>query len=75
MEKDDLRRILLNPHNGPLHQYEALVKTFAPKVSSEVVERIVDTAYERHLGARGLHQQVGQLFQAQFLEHPIQIEI
>ena len=75
LEKDDLRRILLNPHNGPLHQYEALVKTFAPKVSSEVVERIVDTAYERHLGARGLHQQVGQLFQAQFLEHPIQIEI
>lgn len=75
LEKDDLRKILLNPYHGPLHQYEELVKTSTPKVSSEVVDRIVDAAYERHLGARGLHQQIGALFQEQFLEKSVQIEL
>lgn len=74
LEKNDLRQILLNPHNGPLQQYKELLHTSA-SVSPEVVETLVANAYERHLGARGLHQQVGQLFQAQFLENKVQIEI
>lgn len=74
LEKDDLRQILLNPHNGPLQQYKNLLHT-STHVSSEVVETLVNSAYERHLGARGLHQQVGQLFQDAFLENKVQIEI
>ena len=74
LKKDELRQILFNPHNGPLQQYKELLHT-STQVSSEVVENILNNACERHLGARGLHQQVGQLFQAQFLEQPIQIEI
>ena len=74
LEKDDLRQILLNPHNGPLQQYKNLLHT-STRVSSEVVETLVNSAYERHLGARGLHQQVGQLFQDAFLETKVQIEI
>lgn len=74
LEKDDLRQILLNPHNGPLQQYKNLLHT-STRVSSEVVETLVNSAYERHLGARGLHQQVGKLFQDAFLENKVQIEM
>lgn len=74
LEKDDLRQILLNPHNGPLQQYKDLLHT-STRVSPEVVETLINSAYERHLGARGLHQQVGQLFQDAFLENKVQIEI
>ena len=72
--KEDLRQILFNPYNGPLQQYKELLHT-STQVSSEVVEHLLNNACERHLGARGLHQQVGQLFQAQFLENKVQIEI
>lgn len=74
LEKDDLRQILLNPHNGPLQQYKELLHT-STQVPSELVENLITSAYERHLGARGLHQQVGQLFQEAFLENKVQIEI
>lgn len=74
LNKEDLRQILFNPHNGPLQQYKELLHT-STQVSPEVVEHLLNNACERHLGARGLHQQVGQLFQAQFLEKPIKIEI
>lgn len=74
LDKEDLRRILFNPHNGPLQQYKELLHT-STQVSPEMVETILANACERHLGARGLHQQVGQLFQEQFLEQPVQIEI
>lgn len=74
LEKEDLRKILFNPHNGPLQQYKDLLHT-SNKVSSETIETLLDNACERHLGARGLHQQVGQLFQTQFLEKAVQIEI
>ncbi len=74
LEKEDLRKILFNPHNGPLQQYKDLLHT-SNKVSDETLETLLDNACERHLGARGLHQQVGQLFQTQFLEKAVQIEI
>jgi len=74
LEKEDLRKILFNPHNGPLQQYKDLLHT-SNKVSAETLETLLNNACERHLGARGLHQQVGQLFQEKFLEQPIQIEI
>ena len=74
LAKEDLRQILFNPHNGPLQQYKELLHT-STQVSPDVVEHLLNNACERHLGARGLHQQVGQLFQAQFLENKVQIEI
>ncbi|MBR4508355.1 MAG: AAA family ATPase [Elusimicrobiaceae bacterium] len=74
LEKEDLRKILFNPHNGPLQQYKDLLHT-SNKVSPKTLETLLNNACERHLGARGLHQQVGQLFQTQFLEKAVQIEI
>lgn len=74
LKKDDLRQILLNPHHGPLQQYKELLHT-STQVAPEIIDNLISNAFERHLGARGLHQQVGQLFQEAFLENKVQIEI
>lgn len=74
LDKEDLRQILLNPHNGPLQQYKDLLHT-STQVSPTTIEHLLNEACERHLGARGLHQQVGQLFQEAFLENKVQIEM
>ena len=74
LKKDELRKILFNPYNGPLQQYKELLHT-STQVPCEVIEHLINNACERHLGARGLHQQVGQLFQKAFLENKVQIEI
>ena len=74
LEKDDLRRILLNPYHGPFQQYKDLLKS-QQQLLPELVEQMVNTAYERRLGARGLQQQVGRLFQEQFLQQSVQIEL
>ena len=74
LEKDDLRQILFNPYGGPLQQYQVLLNT-ANAIPPETIETLITNAYERHLGARGLLQQVGQLFQESFLENKVQIEI
>ena len=70
--KEDLRRILLSPYNGPISQYERLLHTSA-NIRPELVEKMVNQAYERRLGARGLQQQVGQLFQEQFLQQTVKV--
>lgn len=74
LEKDELRRILLNPYHGPFQQYKDLLKS-QQELLPELVEQMVDAAYERRLGARGLQQQEGRLFQEQFLQQSVQIEI
>ena len=74
LEKDELRQILFNPYNGPLQQYKELLHT-STQVSPTTIEHLLNEACERHLGARGLHQQVGQLFQEAFLENKVQIEM
>lgn len=74
LNKEDLRQILLNPHHGPLQQYKDLLHT-STQVSPTTIEHLLNAACERHLGARGLHQQVGQLFQEAFLENKVQIEM
>lgn len=74
LEKDELRRILLNPYHGPFQQYKDLLKS-QQELLPELVEQMVDAAYERRLGARGLQQQVERLFQEQFLQQSVQIEI
>ena len=72
LEKEDLRRILLNPYNGPISQYEKLLHR-STSLRPEQVEEMVNQAYERRLGARGLQQQVGQLFQEQFLHKTVKV--
>lgn len=74
LEKDELRRILLNPYHGPFQQYKDLLKS-QQELLPELVEQMVNAAYERRLGARGLQQQVGRLFQEQFLQQSVQIEL
>ena len=74
LDKDELRRILLNPYHGPFQQYKDLLKS-QQELLPELVEQLVNTAYERRLGARGLQQQVGRLFQEQFLQQSVQIEL
>ena len=73
LEKEDLRRILLNPYNGPISQYKKLLHLPTAVIESEIVEEMVNRAYERRLGARGLQQQVGQLFQEQFLQQTVKV--
>ena len=72
LEKEDLRRILLNPYNGPISQYKKLLHTSAV-IQPELVEKMVNQAYERRLGARGLQQQVELLFQEQFLQQTVKV--
>ena len=74
LEKEDLRRILLNPHNGPIYQYKKLLNSSTP-IQPALVEEMVNYAYEQRLGARGLQQKVGQLFQKQFLEKSVKVVI
>ncbi len=73
LEKEDLRRILLNPYNGPISQYKKLLHLSTAIIRPEMVEEMVNRAYERRLGARGLQQQVGQLFQEQFLQQTVKV--
>ena len=72
LEKEDLRQILLNPYNGPIRQYEKLLHTSA-HIQPEWVEEVINQAYKRRMGARGLQQQVGKWFQKYFLEQPVKI--
>lgn len=70
--KEELRRILLNPYNGPISQYKKLLHR-AAAIQPEWVEQLVNQAYERRLGARGLQQQVEELFQEQFLKQTVRV--
>ena len=74
LKKDDLRKILLNPHNGTLQQYAELLNDSNP-IDEAVIEEIIDSTYKKQLGARGLNQKVGQLFQKTFLEKSVKVEL
>ena len=74
LKKDDLRKILLNPHNGTLQQYAELLNNSEP-IDEAVIEEIIDSTYKKQLGARGLNQKVGQLFQKVFLEKSVEVEL
>jgi len=56
LDRDSLKRILTEPRNAIMKQYEKLFSMDGIKlvVEPEVLDIIVDTAIERKLGARGL---------------------
>ena len=56
LDKDALKRILTEPKNALMRQYEKLFELDGMKleVEPEVLDLIVDTAIENKLGARGL---------------------
>lgn len=74
LEKDDLRKILLNPNNGPLKQYAELLND-KNRIDEDLIEDIIDKTYEKQLGARGLNPRVGQLFQKAFLEKSVKVDL
>ena len=56
LDRDALKRILVEPKNALMHQYEKMFELDGMKltVDPEVYDIIVDTAIENKLGARGL---------------------
>lgn len=74
LDKSDLRKILLNPHNGPVQQYAELLNNDKP-FDESIIEEIIDITYKKQLGARGLNQKVGQFFQKAFLEKSVKVDL
>ena len=56
LDRDSLKRILTEPRNALLRQYEKLFELDGIKleVAPEVLDLIVDTSIQNKLGARGL---------------------
>ena len=56
LDRDSLRRILTEPKNAIIRQYQKLFEMDGMKleIEPEVLDLIVDTSLERKLGARGL---------------------
>jgi ATP-dependent Clp protease ATP-binding subunit ClpX len=56
LDRDSLKRILTEPKNALLRQYEKMFELDGIKltIDPEVLDLIVDTAIENKLGARGL---------------------
>ena len=56
LDRDALKRILTEPKNSVIRQYEKLFEMDGKKlvIDPEVLDIIVDTSIENKLGARGL---------------------
>ena len=56
LDRDALKRILVEPKNAIIRQYEKMfeLEGIALKIEPEVLDLIVDTSIENKLGARGL---------------------
>ena len=56
LDRDALKRILVEPKNAIIRQYEKMFELdgIALKIEPEVLDLIVDTSIENKLGARGL---------------------
>ena len=72
LDRDSLRRILTEPKNAIVRQYEKLFEMDGMKleIESEVLDLIVDTAIERKLGARGLRSICEELMNDAMFEAP-----
>jgi len=72
LDRPTLKRILLEPKNALLKQYKKLFELENKEliVSHEVVELIVDTAFECKLGARGLRSICESIFMDAMYEAP-----
>ena len=72
LDRDSLRRILTEPKNAIVRQYEKLFEMDEMKleIEPEVLDLIVDTAIERKLGARGLRSICEELMNDAMFEAP-----
>ena len=72
LDKAALRRILVEPKNAVLRQYEKLFEMDGMKleVDDEVLDLIVDTAVGNKLGARGLRAIAEKIFSDAMFEAP-----
>ena len=72
LDRDSLRRILTEPKNAIVRQYEKLFEMDGMKleIEPEVLDLIVDTAIERKLGARGLRSICEELMNDAMFEAP-----
>ena len=72
LDRDSLRRILTEPKNAIVRQYEKLFEMDGMKleIEPEVLDLIVDTAITRKLGARGLRSICEELMNDAMFEAP-----
>lgn len=72
LDKPTLKRILLEPKNALLKQYKKLFELENKEliVSPEIIELIVDTAFDCKLGARGLRSICESIFTDAMYEAP-----
>ena len=72
LDRDSLKRILTEPKNALMRQYERLfaMDGIRLEVDPEVLDLIVDTAMERKLGARGLRSIAEQIMNDAMFEAP-----
>ena len=72
LDRDSLRRILTEPKNAIIRQYEKLFEMDGMKleIEPEVLDLIVDTSLKRKLGARGLRSICEELMNDAMFEAP-----
>ena len=72
LDRDSLRRILTEPKNAIVRQYEKLFEMDGMKleIDPDVLDLIVDTSIERKLGARGLRSICEQVMNDAMFEAP-----
>ena len=72
LDRDSLKRILTEPKNAIIRQYEKLFEMDGMKlvIEPEVLDLIVDTSISRKLGARGLRSICEQLMNDAMFEAP-----
>ena len=72
LDRDSLRRILTEPKNAIIRQYQKLFEMDGMKleIEPEVLDLIVDTSLERKLGARGLRSICEELMNDAMFEAP-----
>ena len=72
LDRDSLRRILTEPRNAIIRQYQKLFEMDGMKleIEPEVLDLIVDTSLERKLGARGIRSICEELMNDAMFEAP-----
>lgn len=72
LDRDALRRILVEPKNSIIKQYQKMFELdkVTLEFEPEVLDYIVDKAIEFHLGARGLRSLVEQIMMTPMFEIP-----
>jgi len=72
LDRDALRKVLTEPKNAITRQYEKLFKMDGVKLTfePEALDKIVDTAIENKLGARGLRGIVEEIMMEPMFEIP-----